>query len=152
MSAVRRIEILRAGWGAALLLAPEQVLTRLHRVSVDPASVTVARVLGLRHLTQAAFSGLSPSPEVLAVGVWVDATHACSAVGLAVVDPDRARAGLVDAVVAGSWAALGCRDLASGGAAAPARDRRRDRLAGWALGWLPLGKPLRRLAAERRPG
>jgi len=55
-----------------LLFAPQVVLNRVHHVEVDTESVLVARVLGARHLTQAALSGINPSPEVLAMGVWVD--------------------------------------------------------------------------------
>jgi len=62
-----------------LLFAPRAVLNRVHHVEVDTKSVLVARVLGARHLTQAALSGVNPSPEVLAMGVWVDVAHACTA-------------------------------------------------------------------------
>ncbi len=150
MSRVRRIELLRAGWGAALLLVPEQVLARVHRVTVDRTSVTVARVLGARQLTQAVLSGSNPSPEVLALGVWVDTAHALTATGLALVDPQRARAGWIDTAVAGSWALFGYRDLSTARSTAPEHERRRDQLARWVLGVVPLGGPLRRLARERR--
>ena len=55
-----------------MLFAPPVVLNRVHHVEADTQSVLVARVLGARHLTQAARSGINPSPEVLAMGVWVD--------------------------------------------------------------------------------
>ncbi len=55
-----------------MLFAPQVVLNRVHHVEVDTESVLVARVLGARHLTQTALSGINPSPEVLAMGVWVD--------------------------------------------------------------------------------
>ncbi len=55
-----------------MLFAPQVVLNRVHHVEVDTENVLVARVLGARHLTQAALSGINPSPEVLAMGVWVD--------------------------------------------------------------------------------
>jgi len=58
-----------------LLLAPQVVLNRVHHVEVDTQSVLVARVLGARHLTQAALSDVNPSPEVLARGVWVDIAY-----------------------------------------------------------------------------
>ena len=50
-----------------MLFAPQVVLNRVHHVEVDTESVLVARVLGARHLTQAALSGINPSPEVLAM-------------------------------------------------------------------------------------
>jgi len=104
--ASRPIELVRAGWGAALLLWPRPVLEHLRHVRVDTKSVAVTRILGARHLTQAVLSGVQPSPEVLAIGVWVDAVHAMTALGLAVTDRCRARAGLIDTVVAGVWAVL----------------------------------------------
>lgn len=74
-------ELARAGWGAALLVAPRVVREREHHLNVDPGSLLVARVLGVPHLAQAALSGVNPSPEVLAIGVWVDAAHPSTALG-----------------------------------------------------------------------
>lgn len=134
--ALRWIEVGRAAWGAAMLIHPQYVLDRLS-VAPDRRSVAVARVLGARHLAQAALSGVRPSPEVLALGVWVDAVHAASALGLAVLDRDRVRAGLLDAVVAGTWAAAGLRDLSRGAVAAD--EQLRDVVAQRALRRLPGG-------------
>lgn len=145
---LRPIELLRATWGAALLLAPRFMLERVNHVQVDTKSLVVARILGARQLTQAVLSGVSPSPEVLAMGVWVDAVHSATALALAGIDHDRARAGLTDAAVAGVWGGLGYRDLRTGSVPSPVHERRRDQLARWALGWLPGGTPL--LAAARQ--
>ncbi|MGI8679077.1 MAG: hypothetical protein ACR2LX_10390 [Jatrophihabitans sp.] len=147
---LRRIELARAGWGGALLFAPRAVLERVHHVKVDTTSVLVARVLGARHLTQAALSGINPSPEVLAMGVWVDAAHASTAVALAVVDRSRARAGLTDTGVAGLWALAGYRDLHTARATPPDHDRRRDALARRVLALAPGGSALARIAARDR--
>ena len=147
----RPIELVRAVWGAALLLAPRQMLHSVHHVRVDTKSVVIARILGARQLTQAALSGVRPSPEVLAMGVWVDTVHALSAIGLSVADPDRARAGLTDTVVAGLWAAAGYHDLQGAGATPPSHDRRRDRLARIVLGVAPGGALLlRQVNVDRR--
>ncbi|KZS75646.1 hypothetical protein A4G29_18320 [Mycobacterium kansasii] len=59
---LRRIELLRAGWGAVLL-------NRIHGVHVDRKAAVVTRVLGARHLVQALVSGLDPSSVMLAAGV-----------------------------------------------------------------------------------
>ena len=142
---LRVIELARAGWGSAMLFAPRIVLARVHHVEVDTKSVLVARVLGARHLTQAALSGVNPSPEVLAMGVWVDVAHASTAVALAVVDRTRARAGLTDTAVAGLWASAGYRDLRTASATPPSHDRRRDALARRVLALVPGGSALTRI-------
>lgn len=146
----RRIELVRACWGSALLIAPRQVMTTVHHVRIDTKSLAVARILGARQLTQAVLSGWRPSPEVLAMGVWVDAVHAMTALGLAVLDRSRARAGLTDTAIAGLWAIFGYRDLASAPPTPPAHQRRRDQLARIVLGAVPVGAPLLRRVAERR--
>ena len=148
----RKIELARAAWGAALLFGPRQVMTNVHHLTVDSKSVVIARILGARHLTQAALSGLRPSPEVLAMGMWVDAVHSSTALALAIIDRSRARAGLTDAAVAGFWSAAGYRDLARAGATLPSHQRGRDRLARLVLGVAPGGRLLlRRANADRRP-
>ncbi len=146
----RRIELARAGWGAALLLAPRQVLEQVHHVQVDTKSLLVARILGARHLSQAALSGIGPSPEVLAMGVWVDCAHATTALALAAVDRTRARGGLTDASVAAALAGTGYRDLHIGAVPPPDHDRRRDMLARWVLGFAPGGSSLLRRADAAR--
>lgn len=144
----RPIEISRAVWGLALLGRPDQVLTRVHGLQIDRPSVVIARILGVRHVTQAVLSGVEPSPTVLAMGVWVDGTHALTALGLAAVDRSRVRAGLVDAAIALTWAVVGWRDLGRPDRSAPHEERRRDRLARAVLGVVPGGPPLLRRAAR----
>lgn len=146
----RGIEIGRAVWGAALLLAPQASLGKVHHLEVDTKSLAIARVLGARQLGQSVLSGLEPSPEVLAMGVWVDTAHAATAFGLAVADRSRARAGITDGLVALTWAGLSYRDLARGNTTPPAHDRRRDRLARTVLGVAPGGGALLRVARRRR--
>ena len=145
----RLVEPLRAAYGVTLLVAPDLVLGRLG-VRSDATSRAVARVLGARHVAQATLSGFRPSPEVLAMGVWVDVAHAGSALALAVADHERARAGLVDTVVAGVWAASSYRDLRHGHATRPSHERRRDRLAVAVLSRVPGGGSLLRTAEDVR--
>ena len=147
---LRRVEIARGAWGLVLLLAPTAVLNRVHHVQLDRRAVMVARVLGARHLSQAVLSGVHPSPEVLAVGAWVDAAHSATAVAFAVADPARARAALSDAVVAGSWSALGYRDVTAARPTPPGHDRWRDRLALLALRVVPGGDDLAQRARAAR--
>lgn len=138
---IRAIELIRAGWGAVLLTAPGEVLEHIHGVRVDRKALIVTRILGARHLTQALLSGVNPSPEVLAAGVWVDTVHSATALGLAVADRRRARGGVADAVVAASWAVLGWRHLRAGKARTDGV-RGRDRLARTVVGALPGGHGL----------
>lgn len=145
---MRKVELVRAAWGAVLLCAPRQTLETIHHVKVDNRSVLVARFLGARHLAQAAVSGVSPSSEVLAMGVWVDVVHALTALGLAVADRSRARAGLTDTSIAAIWAGTGYHDLARVSPAAATRQRRRDRLARMVLGIVPGGHLLIQRAAS----
>ena len=133
-----------------MLAAPRQVLTHVHGVPADRTGVAVARVLGARHLAQAMLSGLSPSPEVLAAGVWVDLAHATSMAALPLVDRSRARSGAVDAAIATSFAALGWHDLGAGTDRTAAPDHRRDRVVQAVLGRLPGGPAL--LSRARQAG
>ncbi len=139
---IRRIELMRVTWGAALVIAPAAVLARVHGVRVDRKALVVARILGARHLLQTLLSGINPSPEKLAAGVWVDSVHALTAFGLAAVDRDRARAGIVDGVVALTWAGLCARDLNAGNAPRTGAVRGLDRLARTVIGALPGGRGL----------
>ncbi|WP_460866229.1 hypothetical protein [Rhodococcus aerolatus] len=141
----RRLELVRGTWGAACLLAPRAVLRSwgAHR---DTTSVVVTRVLGVRHLTQAALSGSAPTPRTLAMGTWVDAVHSLTALALAVRDPHRARAGVGDAAVAALWAAAGLRDLRRSEPGPEVPASRRDRAAQAVLPRVPGGAPLLRLA------
>ncbi len=140
----------RAAWGGALLLAPSATLGTVHGLDIDTKSMVIARILGGRQLTQAALSGIEPSPEVLAMGVWVDVAHAATAFGLAIADRSRARAGITDAVVALTWAGIGYRDLVNSTATPPAHDRRRDQLAQAVLGLAPGGGALLRISRRVR--
>ncbi len=146
----RAIEVGRAIWGGALLAAPSATLGTIHGLQVDTKSTVIARVLGARQLTQAGLSGIAPSPEVLAMGVWVDMAHAATAFGLALADRSRARAGITDGVVALAWAGIGYRDLLHDKATPPSHDRRRDQLACTVLGLVPGGGPLLRMIRRDR--
>jgi hypothetical protein len=147
---LRFIEIVRGLWGAALLAAPRVVLSRVHGVDVDRKAVVVTRILGARHFTQAALSGINPSPEVIAAGTWVDGVHSLTAFGLAAVDPRRVRAALTDAIIAAAWALFGAHDLSTGAVPPPNHERRRDRLAQVILPRLPGGQRLWASAGRTR--
>lgn len=109
----------------------------------------IARILGARHLAQAILSGASPSAEVLATGVWVDVAHAGTAVALAAADRSRARAGITDGAIAGTFAGLGYHDLTTSGLHTLSHDRRRDSLARLVLRRVPARPRLLRAAPGR---
>jgi hypothetical protein len=146
----RHIELMRAGWGAALLLAPREVLSQVPGVQIGPKALVVARILGIRHLVQASFSGVRPTPEILAAGVWVDLVHSLTALGLAVTDHRHVRAALADSVVAAVWCAAGCFDLCTGRFPTDGDVGIRDRLSRSVLNRLPGGRILMKQALKAR--
>ncbi len=150
---VRLLEPVRATYGAALLVAPSRVLTAVGARD-DRRGRVVARILGARHLVQGVLSGWRPSPEVLAMGVWVDGVHAATAGVGALVDRDRRSIALLDGALASTWAAAGLRDLRGGRVPPPQHQRVRDALAREVLERVPAGAGLLRSvrAARRRSG
>jgi hypothetical protein len=145
----RLIEVVRVGYGVAVVVAPRRV-QRLLGIAPDGPTTAVARVLGARQVAQGLLSGVAPGPEVLALGVWVDSLHSLSMVALAGLDRRRARAGLTDALLAGSFAALGARDLVAGPPAGPPYHGLRDELARLVVPHLPGGSGVLRLAGGHR--
>jgi hypothetical protein len=106
-STVNPFVAVRAGYGAILLLAPDRVSRRATGRTPDRISRAVVRILGARHLTQAVMSIGTSSRVVQALGAEVDALHSLSMLGLAAVDPPRRRGALIDAAIAGCFAATG---------------------------------------------
>jgi hypothetical protein len=104
MSRPNPTELVRAAWGAALLLAPRPVLRHVHGAPLTGPGVPVLRVLGARHLLQAAAVTVWPSHRVLLVAAAVDLSHCVSMVPLALYGGRYARAGAVETAVAGAWA------------------------------------------------
>ncbi|KAA0109283.1 hypothetical protein [Mycolicibacterium sp. P1-5] len=150
MKRYRGIEILRGAWGVALLFNPDGVLRVTASGPVDSTGRNVTRILGARQLVQATLSGLRPSPEVLAMGVWVDTVHALTASALALSDRRRARAGCTDAAIAGVWAGAGYHELKQGRATPRDHQRVRDKLAEMVLAHAPGGRRLRRVVNRAR--
>lgn len=77
------LSVLRALYGAGLLLAPGRILAALARMPLDRRVIAVARVLGARQLAQAAVVGRRPTPGRLRAGAAVDAAHVGSMVAFA---------------------------------------------------------------------
>jgi hypothetical protein len=72
----------------------------------------VVRVLGSRHLIQAAVTARAPSALVLRAGAQVDLAHAASMLALGAVSRPLRRAPLADGLVAALFAALGAASAA----------------------------------------
>jgi hypothetical protein len=104
---VNTFALVRAVYGAVLFCAPGAVLKRATGHRSDRRSRVTARVLGVRHVTQAAAIAANPGPDALRIGGCVDAMHSASMFGLAVCDRSRRRAGLIDATVAATFAGVG---------------------------------------------
>jgi hypothetical protein len=107
VNSIDRFVALRAGYGLLLLGAPGPVARLYAGRGCDRRTVAVARVLGARHLAQAALSARHRSETALGLGVAVDLLHAASMIGLAVLDRSRTRAGLLDATGAAGFAVAG---------------------------------------------
>ena len=97
----------RAGYGAVLLCAPGAVIGLCTGRPASPCARAVARLLGFRHLAQAAVTARTPTPVVLAIGAQVDLAHAASMLALGAANWPLRRAPLSDALVAVIFAALG---------------------------------------------
>ncbi len=67
----------------------------------------VARVLGLRHLAQAAVTAWAPGPGLVAAGAAIDVCHAVSMLALAAASRPLRRAELADGLAAATLAVAG---------------------------------------------
>jgi hypothetical protein len=114
----------RLAYGAGLLLTSPEVLSALSRVRLRRSDVLVARLLGVRHLLQAAALGRRPDRAALRIGAGVDAVHAASMLAAARMSRRRrnrwlaarnARSAAALALV-GVYASQACADSAGGGA------------------------------------
>ena len=98
----------RACYGGILLLAPGPVIRLCTGGPASARAQNVTRVLGVRHLVQAALTaGAPPGTARLGIGAAVDLTHAASMVGLALLDRTVRRPTLVDAAIETLLAAAG---------------------------------------------
>ena len=107
------VQLARAGYGMALVLAPGPAIRLVAGRLPSRRACRVARVLGARHLVQATLTTIAPTPVVLAVGGQVDAVHTASMLMLAAVSRAGRRAALTDALTEAAFAAAGF--SASGG-------------------------------------
>lgn len=100
MTSVRFHALARIGYGSALLCCAPVMVRVLHAPRDDKWALVVARVLGARHLAQAAITLAAPSRNVVIAGSIVDALHGASGVAMSVADARWRRAAATDAAVA----------------------------------------------------
>ncbi|HTS98533.1 MAG TPA: hypothetical protein VMI33_18135 [Streptosporangiaceae bacterium] len=101
------LQAVRAGYGGALLIAPGLVIRLVTGEPAGPRARAVARVLGARHLLQAALTtAAGRSAPSLGIGAAVDLVHAASMAALA-ADRRVRRLTLTDALVESALALAG---------------------------------------------
>ena len=104
----RVLQAVRAGYGGTLLLLPGPAIRLCTGRPAGHRARNVARLLGARHLVQAAVTaGSGPSAESLGIGAAIDAVHAASMAGLAMADRRVRRLTLTDALIEIAFAAAG---------------------------------------------
>ena len=109
----RAFSLTRAAYGAVLLCAPGAAIGLCTGQQASTRTRAVVRVLGSRHLIQAAVTARAPSALVLRAGVQVDLAHAASMLALGAVGRPLRRAPLADGLVAAIFAALGAAGAAA---------------------------------------
>jgi hypothetical protein len=98
---------IRAGYGVLLVVAPGAVIRLATGQPSGRRERAVARLLGTRHVVQAAITAFAPVPGVLAAGAGVDVLHTTSMIMLAAADRRARRAALTDALAESLFAAAG---------------------------------------------
>ncbi len=101
------LTVIRCAWGAVLLIAPGAVLRAVPHQRIDRPVRVFTRVLGVRHLAQAAIVGPRPTRGWILTGAAVDAAHASTMVALALLAPDRRRLAATNVATASAFAAAG---------------------------------------------
>ena len=101
------LALIRAAYGTALLIWPGPVIQLATGRHPDRRACQVARVLGARHLAQAALTTTFPGPQLLAAGAAVDVIHAASMPVLAAVSRPGRRAALADMAIEIMFATAG---------------------------------------------
>jgi hypothetical protein len=103
----RWANLARAGYGLALLCVPGSMITAMTGEPASNRSRAVARVLGARHLAQAAVCGMVPIRALIRAGAAADGLHAASMLTLAGVEPGLRRTLLADTAIAATLASVG---------------------------------------------
>jgi hypothetical protein len=127
------LQVARAGYGGALLIVPGPVIRLATGRPAGPRARAVARVLGARHLLQAALTvSAGPGSASLLVGAAVDLLHAASMAGLSLADRQARRLTLPDALIETTFAAAGVSAARAGQTTGQAGSQPRTGLVHWA--------------------
>ncbi len=110
----RALIVVRVLWGAVLLITPEVVLRDLPHQRIERLARGFARVLGTRHLTQAAITSRHGPRGWMVAGAVVDAIHAATMAALAALRPDRRKLALTNVATATALAAAEVADARRG--------------------------------------
>jgi hypothetical protein len=102
----RWANLVRAGYGLALLCVPGPMITAMTGQPASSRARAVARVLGARHVAQAAVCGLVPTRGLIQAGAAADSLHAASMLGLAGAEPGLRRALLADTAIEATLASV----------------------------------------------
>ncbi len=103
----RALQLIRAAYGSALILLPGPAIQLATGRLPSRRACLVARVLGARHLAQAALTAVVRRPGTFAAGGEIDAVHATSMLLLAAASKPERRAALADALAEFAFAAAG---------------------------------------------
>jgi hypothetical protein len=100
----------RLAWGLILLIAPDRVLAVAGSGGDPRRARWVARLLGLRHIAQAAYTARHGDARAAEVGAAVDALHGLSMAGLALRAGAARRPAALNAAGASAWTLAGLRE------------------------------------------
>ena len=103
----RVLTCVRLLYGSALLLEPRAALGDLADTRIDRRAVWFARLLGARHIAQAATVDRHRSRGWILAGAAVDVTHAVTMAGLALLDRRRRVLAAANALGATAFALAG---------------------------------------------
>ncbi|WP_336857760.1 hypothetical protein [Sinomonas albida] len=100
---MRPLEVFRAAYGMAELLAPGALEGAVTGTTPNDRAKAVFQILGGRHVLQAAATARA-GRGLRCLGGGVDVLHALSMAALAAVDPKRRRLALANAAIALAFA------------------------------------------------
>ena len=104
---MNRLATLRAGYGLAVLAAPDELGGHIGSMKLASATRTAMRVLAARQLFEAAVCAIDPTRCVIRLEVLVDVIHGVTMAAVAVVgnDDSSRRAAAVNVLTAAGFVA-----------------------------------------------